>query len=1041
MSVGNTTMLHRMFGWITFFGGISALIALTEVDRIIGRCSVSGTHSTIAAIVGPGAWGNRSGWDSWTDLGSTMVPGTATMANLGDGVAGLIGFHTLFDAVFFVCYGYLLYRLILLFAPRGTGGTNRIALGFLAALVAAEVVEAILLIAAAVGVSGGSVPGTLRSAIAIVALLKWATVIALAVTIGRNTDLRGHVQTWCRTWYPPVWVQRLSVLTAALLGVLTLPPIPGALDQIPDAQRRVLDEGPRYYWFLPFLFALIAVALYVIGSWRAKLAAEKETDENAGLTARALLWPWLVPPIVVAIAGVWLFATGYSSLVDGTSFWIFIGAFVVTVVVSAALRLLRREPEGTDADGDATEPPPPITGRQVQVVGNVSVILVLAVAIIGLIRAFTAPVVVGITGPEPLVWKQVAVLIAGWLLVGVGSVVVAVFWDRLIDLAVFVTKPAFFRTSVALLMVVGSGFVLAYVVWPAHASEFFGVMGTVTIGIGVWPILLGAIIIGLQFRRPPEIFAFFRMEAAPVLSLTAILLVAVGWAGGDPDLHAVKTRPGSADSPSDRTDVAAAFTSWADRTDGCPGTVRPLVIVAASGGGIRAAVWTASAMASITQASDDADDAQQNCRSAVFASSGVSGGSVGLALTRAEAYTRFGNNTPTARQSIDAARAIRQAGANLADPDVIAAGLAGTVIGDPVASGTGIRAQLENSGPQWSDRAALIEQGWATQVPPLGETFPWTAAGSPTGPLILNSTSVGPHCRVLVSQLQTGVTIPAPPSDAEVGRENTDDPDTVGCSSADGQPAAAVDFADLFAPCLPTMSWATAAMLSARFPYVTPSGRVSASSGPCEGNAWQFIDGGYADGSGLATVADLAPQVSVLAAEHNARVSAGDARGYIVPIVVYLDDEPQDPASAENPKATVETLVPVTGYLNTHAALAGTAASMQRISNALALACSRPSAPGQSPTTQLPVDTACDDARRELLAQVKGPLGATLSGSVITAAPPLLPNVEVPLGWTLSEASVRQLQNAAGTGALCGADGSRSPGLSALKALVCQSVG
>ncbi|MEP9390741.1 hypothetical protein ABLE94_00580 [Gordonia sp. VNK1] len=742
MSVGNTTMLHRIFGWVTFFGGVSALIALTEVDRIIGRSSVSGTHSTIAAIVGPGAWGNRSGWDSWTDLGSTMVPGTATMANLGDGVAGLIGFHTLFDAVFFVCYGYLLCRLILLFAPRRTGGTNRIALGILAALIAAEVVEAILLIAAAVGVSGGAVPGALRSAIAIVALVKWATVIALAVTIGRNTNLRGHVRTWCRTWYRPVWVQRLSVLTAVLLGVLTLPPIPGALDQIPDAQRRVLDEGPRYYWFLPFLFALIAVALYVIGSWRAKLAAEKESDKNAGLTARALLWPWLIPPVVVAIAGVWLFATGYSSLVDGVSFWIFIAAFVVTVVVSAARRRLCREPQGNDAADDATtKPPPPITGRQVQVVGNVSVILVLAVAIIGLIRAFTAPVVVGITGPEPLVWTQVAVLIAGWLLVGVGSVVVAVLWDRLIDLAGSVTKPEFFRTSVALLMVVGSGFVLAYVAWPAHISEFFGVMGTVTIGIGVWPILLGAIIIGLQFRRPPEIFTFFRMEAAPVLSLTAILLVIVGWAGGDPDLHAVKARPGSSDSPSDRTDVAAAFTSWVDRTDGCPGT-RPLVIVAASGGGIRAAVWTASAMASITQASDDADDAQQNCRSAVFASSGVSGGSVGLALTRAEAYARYGNNTPTVRQSIDAARAIRQAGANLADPDVIAAGLAGTVIGDPVASGTGIRAQLENSGPQWSDRAALIEQGWATQVPALGETFPWTAAGSPTGPLILNSTSV-----------------------------------------------------------------------------------------------------------------------------------------------------------------------------------------------------------------------------------------------------------------------------------------------------------
>jgi hypothetical protein len=84
------------------------------------------------------------------------------------------------------------------------------------------------------------------------------------------------------------------------------------------------------------------------------------------------------------------------------------------------------------------------------------------------------------------------------------------------------------------------------------------------------------------------------------------------------------------------------------------------------------------------------------------------------------------------------------------------------------------------------------------------------------------------------------------------------------------------------------MEWATAAMLSARAPVITPAARVE--DGVCGPEQMQLVDGGYAEGSGLGTAADLAPVIADRISVHNEQADEGDPP--IVPIVVYLKNSP-----------------------------------------------------------------------------------------------------------------------------------------------------
>jgi hypothetical protein len=88
-------------------------------------------------------------------------------------------------------------------------------------------------------------------------------------------------------------------------------------------------------------------------------------------------------------------------------------------------------------------------------------------------------------------------------------------------------------------------------------------------------------------------------------------------------------------------------------------------------------------------------------------------------------------------------------------------------------------------------------------------------------PLMLNSTAVGTGCRAIIADRRIARVTAGPAAS------------TPGCGLTSTGPVP--DSYDFFAelPCLAGIDTATAALLSAQFPYVTPSGVVNGSSWSC----------------------------------------------------------------------------------------------------------------------------------------------------------------------------------------------------------------
>ena len=76
----------------------------------------------------------------------------------------------------------------------------------------------------------------------------------------------------------------------------------------------------------------------------------------------------------------------------------------------------------------------------------------------------------------------------------------------------------------------------------------------------------------------------------------------------------------------------------------------------------------------------------------------------------------------------------------------------------------------------------------------------------------------------------------------------------------------------------------TVALLSARFPFVTPSGRVRSCTGSLEPS--YVVDGGYLDNSGAASLVELWAEVSTYVDRHNAT----DGAVCIVPVFIQIDN-------------------------------------------------------------------------------------------------------------------------------------------------------
>jgi hypothetical protein len=254
---------------------------------------------------------------------------------------------------------------------------------------------------------------------------------------------------------------------------------------------------------------------------------------------------------------------------------------------------------------------------------------------------------------------------------------------------------------------------------------------------------------------------------------------------------------------------------------------------------------------------------------------------------------------------------------------------------------------------------------------------------------VLNTTAVGYDCRGVISQLDLDLPHPTRELAGSVPPQLIPN-----CAGDSPGIANTIDIEALYGDCPLAMDWATAAMTSARFPIITPAGRTSApGEAGCEQLPdLQLADGGIAENSGLANLADLAPELSELIRVENAR-SAGDAD--IVPIVVYASNEPgkdlvSSVAGFRSELGVALSLGPAQSAQNSAKAW------LQRISDSLVDVC--------------PVDGGADECA-QAVETVRGLNPDGTGDGVFLVAPRSQPAIAVPLGWSLSELSLSRIDS------------------------------
>lgn len=1032
---------------------ITAYVAMGEIDRIVSAVTIGGRSYSAASTFGPWAVGGAGApFDAW-GTALAEVPGLFK-ALIGYCIASGV-FVAAAIALLFVLWPTAgVKRRSVVFAVVGVAAAQ---LGLAVALVLAAAGHADSVrmtsrpqITAPEPLHTDFWPRMLIMALNIVTGLKIAALVIVAIVLlislwvqpqgaAAPTPTRLRLVRVARA----VKTQRYSAVVLVFLAALMIMPGKDIADQVPDVERSWVSHGWRIDWHLWIALAcqaLLVLLLLLVARMRdvravTKYKAVRPPDEDGGAddhgengadgtqadgdapaergfrrlvglllrpSARfrtsmaehgsspqartdSASRPWLVAAAVVALAAVAARLTGFAHL----EWWhtaALCGVPVIVVVLSAVAKRwgasqCRRRAEiwaVKDAQARADDPDPWSDVRYACYLGDLLAIAALALFGISLVRSFLGLAILGGPGAGP-----------AWVALAIGVVLAVAAW------AVFVVdlRHAGFdelrvardpvgtllgspivetALAAAAVMTVAS---IGLLLWPLDVSKALGVYGTTVVALGVGTFVLGLLAYRAQLVEPLPVFTFLGLRSTPFISL--VLLVGVlpgllGHLGFTTQLHGIR-RPAHP-LTDNRQALTAVVNDWlADpRTAQCavplqqdggpvevagrPVKIAPLVLVAAAGGGIRAAWWTVHGLSVL-----DSTPCRQH---SVLLTSGVSGGSVGLAVT---AF------------SPDPIAAVER----LADPPGLAGAADGLLVRDVFSAFTGLDVFAVDppDGANYPDRAALMEQVWERAAPGLKTAFPSTDDQRRVPwRVIMNSTSVRTKCRVLIADVRTELD--------DVDARNPQD-----CSL--GSPQAAAGSYDLFdaLPCLRGIRASTAAMLSARFAYITPSGVLPG----CDGNAIdihaqtdQLIDGGYDEASGIGTLVDLAPRYMPLVRAHNrAAISAGTGPIVLVmPTIVYLDNHIRaDPPIGPPPYVQrSEALVPSYlltsggGVLNTSETL------LQRAITVTSswLDCT-------------PSDSDC--LRLHSRAQ------QGLPDQVILVAPRVGPQVAAPLGWVLSRAS------------------------------------
>lgn len=487
---------------------------------------------------------------------------------------------------------------------------------------------------------------------------------------------------------------------------------------------------------------------------------------------------------------------------------------------------------------------------------------------------------------------------------------------------------------------------IAVVLSPwASAAELGGV--AIIAGFLAAMSLLGWVLVWLNDGvPPPPALRALELRRIPLLSVIVVwfVLASIFDPGG---FHDIRTTAGSRLDTGVRLDDA--WRCWLEKNGlkhdgasaGCEevrepdsdGKVTPLVLVATTGGGIRAAYWTTIALDCAFEV--DAPTATLNypCpterrtsnkrrSNAIFAGSGISGGSLGLG-----AYAAYLTEKSSATDESWMKERL--------DADSLSASVAWWLF----VEGPQSLLRFHNR----TDRAEVLERGWerdwagskgVEEDRGLAQGFLGLWRTHPEVPLLLlNGTSVADGCRFNTSSLDGSIEAQVGSNPRQLERcrstETFDEPisgDSTDLSRLHPRPRSVLagtrDLVDFLChgQAETDVPLSTAALLSGRFPFVSPSGRIQKRCGEDRPVSY-VVDGGYFDTSGASPLIEVAQRLLPTITTYN---RSNPERRCIVPFLIQIDNG-ADAGSTNLSKRPLELNAPLHTLFQTRHARAANA--------------------------------------------------------------------------------------------------------------------
>ena len=463
------------------------------------------------------------------------------------------------------------------------------------------------------------------------------------------------------------------------------------------------------------------------------------------------------------------------------------------------------------------------------------------------------------------------------------------------------------RTGCVIAMAASVLLSLVFAIDRGASSRAFGPFYSIFMSAMGWTVA-GSVLVywGSRWRLPLLLFA---------------VGLALAWSALDwNDNHALRRLPTpSATEPRTLPDISTTFERWLDaRADKDEYAVYPVFVVSAEGGGLYAAYYSAMVLSAL-------QDQEPAFARHLFAASGVSGGSLGVAVFSALASQEAHNRTHAQDSRAVSDFEFKAAADRILSRDFLSPMLALGLFPDtlqrflpfpvPIFS----RARALEEGFEWAwRREAERHDGWTQDLFARSFYNLWPSFEQGATPaLLLNTTEVSTGQRMVITNL-----FPDNPlySDGQLRTER----DTHNITTL-AKLAPALD-----------LRLSTAVGLSARFPFITPAGSITST---VEGRTTKrrFVDGGYYDNSGAATMADVLLSMHAVGHEDTDDSQHEHQKPYklIWIHIGFIDRSADRPGgSLHTWKGLGELLSPLRALLNTRSGRTGSSVRDLRLTTA-----------------------------------------------------------------------------------------------------------